>query len=256
MLCETVGAVTASSLGTNVSGTTYVQLVAATTYDWQGFWVSIVNTGATVVQRQLTLGLGSAGNEREILPGATLCRASTVNMMASAYYVPVAVPAGSRIAGKMSGTTGAFTVTVTGVAASPMGTPPSGAGFAHGVGTNQGTAIDCGGAANTKGSWTQIVAATTYPYRYLMAFIGCNGNTTMADGSFLFDIGVGTAASEFALVSNLQFEQSVSGDMNVPCAFGPFPCDLPAGTRLAVRGQSTITDATDRVFDVTLVGFP
>jgi hypothetical protein len=67
------------------------------------------------------------------------------------------------------------------------------------------------------------------------------------------DIGVGSAGSEQVLLGDMDLSASAGSDSIGPMAIG-VPVRIPAGTRLAVRAQSNITDATDRLFDAMLLG--
>ncbi len=255
---ESAGALTASSSGVDISGTSYVQLVAATAFEWEAMHVSLLNTGAApVTNRIITIGIGAGGSERDLVSGLLLTSSgSDTRAISLSTVLPVRVPKGSRLAGKCSAAAGGtFQMALTGIAKGPFGDIGCTEGIGYGISTSQGTAIDCGGSINTKGGWTQITAATTRHIRYLMAMISNNNNTALTDAGYLMDIGIGASSSETAIFPNLLFQGTSSFDTMNPSVFGPFPCDIPAGSRLAVRGQSSINNASDRVFDIVLIGF-
>ena len=119
---------------------------------------------------------------------------------------------------------------------------------------SRGTIIDPGAAANTFGAWETIATGTIYPVNALLIEIGKNNNVTMTSGYYVFEIGIGAAGSEIPIFRGL-FAASSNDDHYYPMAMGPFPIHIPEGTRVAARGQSSVTDATDRLFTILLHGF-
>lgn len=107
------------------------------------------------------------------------------------------------------------------------------------------------GAANTKGSWAQIIAATARVYDAIELRLkdddGNGGGQT-----YLVDIGVGAAASEIVIVPNILVDnarvQSVNGQIII------VPISVPSGVRLAARCQE-VGGAGTRAIEVSLNGF-
>ena len=106
------------------------------------------------------------------------------------------------------------------------------------------------GALNTKGSWAELAAATALAGDLLIVQPGA----CSAAADYLVDIGIGAAGSEQTIVSNLFIRGDSSNDCVSTAMTLPLPIAIPAGTRLAVRAQSDITNATDRLFDAVLYG--
>lgn len=122
------------------------------------------------------------------------------------------------------------------------------------VGTNlagtDGTTITASGSVNTKGSWTQLIASTAGDCCF--AFIDVILNVGAAT-NVLFDIGVGAAASEVVICSNLFAGMPAAGGgaaINSYC----FPLSIPAGSRIAARCQSDVGGATVTVRMATFDG--
>lgn len=248
---ETVGNVNASSRGTTLAST-YTEVVAATTFDYEGFWVNL-HKGATS-DTLVDIAIGGSGSEQLIVEDLYFCGVTSDGYQnAGCIFIPIRIPQGSRIAAR---STQAITLDITGGTGSP--------GFMEGMagcdtygsdGTN-GTQVNGGSSANTEpASWSQVTASTTNPIKALMVMLGRNGNTSLTDGDYLLDIGIGAAASEVAILENLPFTADSVRDILQPRVFGPFPVSIPAGTRLAARLQTTVTDATDRNMDLVLYGF-
>lgn len=252
---EAAGTTAGSSTGTALAST-YTQIIAATEYDWQGFLCTILQNAASPGEQNITLGIGSSSNEWDLISGLLMHPAGgDIKSTFIQAYLPLHVPAGSRIAGKKSNNTGTIVASLQGVAMG--GLPLYGCQFTttYGATGNTGQSVNAGGSANTKGSYTQITASTSFHHKFLMLCINAAGNTTLSDAQFLIDIGVGGAGSETVLFGDMLCQESANHDTFNPNWFGPFPCDIPAGSRLAVRCQASTTDASDRVFGATLIGF-
>ena len=115
-----------------------------------------------------------------------------------------------------------------------------------------GTTIDPGGSTDTKGSWTEVVSSTTNDIRWLIMALSHAANPTAAQARWLFDIAVGAGGSEKAIMENVQV--TATWDESLIGSSISFPISIPAGSRLAVRSQSNIGNATDRLLDVVLYG--
>jgi hypothetical protein len=108
------------------------------------------------------------------------------------------------------------------------------------------------GAANVKGAWSQVVAATAFQYEMLnvdlMLDISSGGSEV-----FLVDIGAGASGSESVLVPNILFDcnrLSTNGGAHIHVAL---PIQIRAGARLAIRCQD-IGGAGTRVIRAMLTG--
>lgn len=86
------------------------------------------------------------------------------------------------------------------------------------------------GAANTKGSWVQLVASSAANADGIILITG----QSTAD-SYLLDIGVGAAASESVVVSNVPVHERASSYI-VGTYF--IPVSIPAGSRVSARCQA------------------
>lgn len=117
----------------------------------------------------------------------------------------------------------------------PLGHQP-GRAFA----LNFHTSVAGHASAHTKSNWTTIVASTATPLSGILVQVIMPAN--VANSSLcLFDIGIGAAASEVIICPDIY----VYGPGGVTSVF--IPIDIPAGTRIAARLQSTITSASSWV---------
>ena len=114
------------------------------------------------------------------------------------------------------------------------------------------TAVTASATINTKGSYAELIAATTYgSYGF---FLGLTNSAAAAtDTSMLLDIAIGAAASEVDILSNY-----LAGlKPTTPATGGPewtfIPLFIPAGARVSARIQGVIASDILQVA-VSLIG--
>ena len=261
---ETSGAATAASDGATVTAGalntkgSWAELAAATALAGD---LLIVQPGAcsAAADYLVDIGIGAAGSEQTIVSNLLICAGKGPGAWFGCPIVlPISIPAGTRLAARAQATTASATLTLIAhaLARGWLDGAPLSRVATYGAATadSGGTSIDPGGSANTKGAWTQLASATSADHRALLLALGNQANTVRTAGSWLVDIGIGAAGSEQTIVSNLFIRGDSSNDCVSTAMTLPLPIAIPAGTRLAVRAQSDITNATDRLFDAVLYG--
>lgn len=240
----------------NVKGA-WVEFSAAAPFDAAGFFISFGPAGISVADYLVDVGVGAAGSEQVILSNLL---GSVANFnVGGEVFIPLPIKAGERVAVRLQSSDASLGVPVlmqlvAGDFFSQLGL---GRATTYGADTTDsgGTVCDPGATANTKGAWTEIIAALTNPIKYLVVCVGTRNNGVInAANETLFDIGVGAAGSEQIIVADTYTYASTGMDMFLPCYFGKH-VSVKAGERLAIRSQSTNTDATDRLADFVLIGF-
>jgi hypothetical protein len=231
----------------------YAQISASTPFAASGVRIHMTPTFVDVTT--LTdFAVGAAASEVIIMPDIHL---STRRSQGCEFYVPLAIPEGVRLSARCQGSSqnDDLEVTVDIIGGIFENASPMQRMTAYGVDTSDsgGVSVDPGGSANTKGSYSQIIAATTSAHRGLLMAIGSQDNHIRLNATFLIDVAVGAAASEQIVIPDFFVFSSQDNDCFIP-NFAYFDLGIPDGTRLAVRAQSDITDATDRLFDVVLYG--
>lgn len=110
--------------------------------------------------------------------------------------------------------------------------------------TVHNTNISVGGSANTKGSYVEIVASTGIDYDCILIHF----YSTEEQDSYLWDIAIGAAASEEIIIPDLSIQCAWlgGGDESAETPYF-FPVSIPAGTRIAVRGQCDTGNENSRV---------
>ena len=112
---------------------------------------------------------------------------------------------------------------------------------------------DPGATINTLGAIVEMTASSSHDYDYILVMIGNRGNSSMTTHGQLLEVLTGAASSEvlLATIAYVPSAQEFVGSCLVMLApYGP----IASGTRISVRSQATINDATDRLLDVVIIG--
>lgn len=94
---------------------------------------------------------------------------------------------------------------------------------------------------HTKGSWVELVAATTLDLYGIIVSLGTNIGANATDTSLLVDIGTGPSLSEVVAIPNLAMGYRGIVASTFTTEMYRFPIFIPAGTRIAARSQSAVT---------------
>ena len=231
----------------------YGLLSSGIPFDSHGIFIHVQGPLSDTKQTLVDIAAGTIGSEQVFLNNLHV-DAVFANVVAP-FYFPVPLPKNTRVSARAQSSAASSLVGVMGhlFSTSFADMSPLGKVTTYGANTTDsgGTAIDPGAIAGTKGSWVQI-GVTTSPIVKLLIAIGGDSNSIRARTSWLFDIGIGTAASEQVIRGNIPL---IFDDAYIlPKTIGPFSISIPTGTRIAVRSQCSNTDATDRLFDVILYG--
>ena len=254
------GLVVANTLGTTVSlGTdakgAYAQLTAATAFATDAMLVVINTEAGDGSLKLIDISVGAAGSEVVIAPNLLYSNVSLIQDI-GLYWLPVHIPAGSRIAarGRSPSANGVARVMVQ-LIATQMGCMTSRERvLSYGISGSDGTSVDPGGTAHTKGAWVQLTGSTGAAVRALVLGTSHQNNTTRDDALWLLDIGVGPAGSENVVAANLMLTAESGSDLVSPPVIGPIFLNIPAGARIAARLQSSITGAADRTLALAAYG--
>lgn len=226
----------------NVFGA-YTQLIASTDYDSYGFIVYA--DGIMNVTPQLNFAIGAAGSEvniAEIFGGLYLCLLG--------YPVPVFIPAGSRLSVRSANE--AYTATsYVGVSLlrSNLKVPLSSYGRLNSYNVDGSLIrVDCGATANTKGAYTQIFSSTVKDGKGFSLYV--SGANAGGDAHQLLDLAVGAAGSETIIFADIAVHTRAYASQG--WTLGPIWTPIPAGSRIAMRGQCDFTTSGDRQPTVSL----
>jgi len=230
---------------TNASANTkgeYATIVDAMPFDASGFYVQFNNhTGGNNNYFLYDIAIGTEGNESILIPNLGYLRSE--EPISVHYHFPIEVPAGQRIAARaQSSQAGAKVGYLSalvyqggfGQKSSYGRVSTYGANAADSTGTTLTTSV-----ANTKGSWIQITAATERDHSALLLRTQNVPGSGFNANYFLVDVAIGAAGSERILFQDLRFYGNSTSNTITPPILGPLPVAIRAGTRIAMRAQTT-----------------
>lgn len=197
------------------------------------------------------IGVGAAGSESVV--AQNIAGGNTTYSYIPQLFLPIAIPAGSRIAYRCQGN-----------AASRAGygymtfhsmpdyglSPKSVDTIGEDTSTSRGTIM-----TGASGTWTQITSSTRKAYQAFCIFPS-NYQAVGVNSDVRLTLGYGAAGAEVA-IGQITFSQNSSGAISQRAAyadqFPPIGFSLPAGQRLAIRHN--ITANPDRV-QAVVIGVP
>lgn len=246
-----------SNASANTKGS-WTECFASTPYPALGINVSIAPSLNANTDRLVDIGIGAGGSELVII--ADLPAPNIADRCLYHAFFPLMIPEGSRLSHRSASTTGSqgTLVGMTLIAGGFIGQHAS-AQVCTTLGAvsadSGGTSIDPGGTAGTKGSWVQVPSSTvtTSPFRWLGIGIQNQVNAARVTANWLMDVAIGGSGAEQIILENLHLHSETNGEV-LPWFIGPFPMYVPESSQLSVRASCSITDATDRLFDVILYG--
>lgn len=254
---------TAAAAGSENTKGAWSQLIAAAPFRADGMVVSVSFHGAVLAADEFYLfdiGVGAANLEEPIIENL-LHQAddspSAGSMTHMTYVLPVPIPAGVRVAARTQASFAAAELRVQvhliqGGFFRWLGGGGRATAYGVATATSRGTSVDPGATLDTKNAWAQLTASCNR-VKWLAVAIGNQGNSAMGTARWRLDIGVGAAASEKIVIPDILVATSTQSDVVWPTTVC-LPIDIPAGQRIAARAQCSITQATDRLIDVALMG--
>ena len=242
----------------NVKGS-WAQLIASTASDVCWVAVNIVYPAAGGLSMAVDIGIGSAGNEVAIINNIIASNFNVPN--AENFSFPLSIPAGTRVSARCQSGTGsdACYVSVTGFDGGFR--QAEGAAGVDSIGfvsaSTLGTLITVAATLGVKGSYSQLSASTPRDY---IGYFGSldpqsGGNSILGHWGYNdFDISIGAAGSEVVIDPDISFGNP-NNFMFVGLTGIPFrPIPIPAGTRIAARGQCSDSSTVNTTFGLTLYG--
>lgn len=261
---ETGGAITASTKATTITPNAVANTkgtfipIGTTTINANSIMINQSNALATAREFLVDWSVGPTGSETIIINNLNFSMGGINN--SAIYYFPITIPASTVISARCqseapSGNSMEVSYVVMGqgfLASSGYGGTIETYG-ARSSGATGGAQIEPGAATHTKGVWT-AVGTTNSTIRQLTIALSNRDNSIRTTANWLMDIAIGAAAAETIIIPDLLITAHSTDDNMHPPVFPPFLVNIPPSTRIAVRAQSNIVDATDRLFDVILYG--
>lgn len=225
--------------------------IGVTTDKWEAFEV-LMHSASGGVPFRVRIGLGAAGSEVIIADGL---RIGNRGYSSTTYFLPIGIPAGTRIAVQTSngssGSTVGVDVGLRGYSGHPYGLAPYSQANDINPGSNGAALVAGAGVANTLTSWVELVASTSEDMRLIIPYVETElGNTTQFN---FVDLAVGAAGSEQMILEGLFVAKNGFNPYLSPLTMTPIPVSIPAGSRISARSQcdnATVDDVRVSVIGI------
>lgn len=232
----------------NVKGS-WLQLVASTPFDACGFMVSL-RSGGGVMNILYDIGVGAGGSEIAIAGNLLTQTDAAANDVYDEWrYIPVAIPAGTRLATRAQASL--TTKTISDVRINLVAKPFTGYGelsrctdYGAVTASTRGTNMTPPTSGN--GAYVQLTAACN-DIKLLMLTLSSNPGQNANYGGTV-ELAIGAGGSEQTVVPGVPILARVATTAT-PVGFGGrhpaiIPLSIPAGTRIASRVVGTGTPGT------------
>ena len=225
----TYAATITASGSANTKGS-YTQLVASLSRSCIGVILQLRGNSAAYVLFDLAIGAG--GSEQVVVPNISGSVSLASNGMLG-LFIPLSLPAGTRVAARCQAGSGSQTILIKAQFISDhfagMQTQITRwVNWGADTSVSRGTTLTSGNLSDVKGSWVQLSAAADLTTKWILIMV----QAIQTVRNHAIDIGIGAAASEQVVLSNLFFDNSALG------MFLLLPFSIPAGQRIAARNAS------------------
>ena len=240
----TTAGVTLTSGTANTKGV-WAEIIASTTQSSNWMMVHITNL-VSATGYLIDIGIGAAAAEYVLIPDLMVSNGRTKEVGFSVSF-PVHIRSGVRLAARCQAVTASSTcqVSVTAMGSGFAQASPMQRVTAYGTSAATSRGADHTPGLNTKPAWVEIVASTANPTKWVVVAHHLRADTAVVVASRSIDIGVGAAAAEYVAIPDLRETAAAIADTPYPGFYGPFPLELPAGVRLAVRSSTSATGEND-----------
>ena len=232
----------------------YTEVSASTSFNSSKCWVG--NNGSTAGNVYLyDIATGAAASETVRVDNVMICGPSLETYGAGLVQLEFDIASGTRIAARcQSSTSGADQIAMwilqENRATASLPDPET---YGITTATTEGVTVDPGAVADTKGAYAEITASTAADHDVFLIMVGNNANTAAAATNWNMDLASGAGGAESIIVPDLSFVCGTASDTVLP-SVTRVELAISSGTRLAARSMCGITDATDRLFMVSLIG--
>jgi hypothetical protein len=223
---STYNVVVSSPGAANTKGS-YSQIVAAAPFDVGGLLLQgQINTNS---RQFMDIALGLAAAEVVVVPNVPMMNqggSGAHSIMQK--FIPLFVPKGTRIAVRQQGSGGSpylhLKVQLLHLGGFANIEPPTRWEDWGSVLASTDVTRPTGGAAHTKGAYSQLVAATALPTRWVILSVGLGTVDDIA-----MDVAIGGLGSEVVVIPNMY----CTNEVIIPYLL--LPWTIPKGSRLAAR---------------------
>jgi hypothetical protein len=193
---------------------------------------------------RLSLTANTGGGDEPLITDAFIDFSFEANFTTWSLFVPASLPRGAIIKGKVFSTSGSNVIGV--VAQGVQGDARMTHGFKQLISATDFSGQDPTNFVTANGTtttaWVVAQAVTTQRIAGLYAFVDARGATTPLGNQlfYQYDLGVGPSGSEKLLTSFVVFTGNTASNAFFYPPSGPFPCDVPAGSRMVYRVTANV----------------
>lgn len=244
--------------GMNSKGS-FVQLVSSTSFAYSAIDLNLLPSGGGGQCYLVDVAIGLAGAEQVIVSNVLLDSVRGAFQNQVLITLPVSIPVGSRLSARQQEAGGAGTRNVnfsltgrSGGVNSRQAAHGEAITYGANAAATTGVFVDSGDSANVFGAWIEIAAATARVHNFLTAVLGTNQVPTNGSAELLIQIGIGPSGAEVP-IAELRTGLSQQGTRVLNSSFD-VAANIPTGSRLSVRCQSSSNAANVRVVSAILIG--
>ncbi len=233
--------VTAGSANTKGSFAT----LGTTGFGYDGFHLYITGLGGGGTTRyRVDISSNTGGSDQLIVEDLYFdpSPAGVYSADQRSILVPVSVPTGAVLKARCQSVAGATSLSVSILGF--QGDAKATKGFRALKSATDWTNTDPTSTVTLTGTtltgWQQVQAST--PVRFAGLYLGLDslGNGSLTTAHATFEIGIGPGGSEHT--TGIVIARQITAALPLVDTHGPYPCDIAAGYRLAVRAQCDIAD--------------
>lgn len=246
---ESLGSPVTLTTGISHTKGSYVEVVASTSREYQALIIDLMRPSDADVYF-VDIAFGAAASEVVKIANLFAGIGTSAFRSGSKLFIPLNVPSGTRVAARAQGrqATNSINCEIMGM----WGTMDSFSTITTlgaNTGNTTGISVDPGASANTKGSWVEVDASLAVEPYWVGLTTSWDQNTSRSNCRWAVDLGTGAAAAETAVWGDMSFFSHTSTDAVYPMTVGMHPLHINSGTRLSMRAECDITDATDRLLE-------
>ena len=219
-------------------------ILGTTGFEYDGFHLYITGfTGGGTSRYRVDIAVNTGGSDQVIVEDVYFdpSPAATYYADQKSVLIPVNVPRGAVVKARCQST--GTSVTVAASVLGFQGDAKATKGFRALKSATDWTNTDPTNSLTLNGTtltgWVQIMASTPVRFAGLYLTLDSLGSTSLTTAHATFEIGIGASGSEHT--TGIVIARQLSA-LNVINMHGPYPCDIAAGTRLAVRAQCDAAD--------------
>lgn len=246
----------------------YTEIDASTLAEWAGFTFTLSasqSATGTDTSTLMDIAVGAAGSEVVVLENLPV----GYNDYRMTVDVPLRIPAGVRVAGRIQGavssdTTGGAFIPWAGSGFTGARSYQSAVTYGADTSTSRGVTVTADtGTNDTFGSWAVIAASTSAPIQAMLVGVQMNGDSDIGITPWRLEVGFGASSSEVTIATlqqNANSSEQVTFGTAAGRTFGTPPqlltttVGIPEGARLVARLATGLSTTTTPAVDVVIIG--